>query len=133
MARRRRMSLPELPVLPADDPCRGCGACCLHVGWPPFVHYGGGSGEWERLKRVRPELAEEIDRVIEEASIYGEEGPCIWFDPASRRCRHYELRPKACRDFEPGEEDCRRFRAEHGIDSDFPPARKRGVPRRGRT
>ena len=108
----------ELPLLHADDPCRGCGACCRHVGWPPHWH-DIRDPYWERLVREHPELAEEIERAIvqwEPAIVAGVAVPCCWYDPTTRRCRNYMYRPDACRDFEPGEEDCRRFRAEHGID-----------------
>jgi Fe-S-cluster containining protein len=104
----------ELPVLPADDPCRGCGACCLHLGWPPF--WGPREYRWRRLRREHPGLAMEIDRVRWLAQTRGEHGPCIWFDPSTRRCRHYELRPEACREFEPGGEYCQRFRMQHGVE-----------------
>jgi Fe-S-cluster containining protein len=108
----------ELPVLPADDPCRGCGACCLHLVWPPFFRIE--DREWMRLGRERPELVAEIeiDRIRRRQFGLGGEyvAPCHWYDLATRRCRHYEYRPAVCRDFEPGEEDCRCFRAEHGID-----------------
>jgi Fe-S-cluster containining protein len=69
--------------------------------------------------REHPELADEIEQAMarwEPAIVAGLAVPCCWYDPASRRCRHYDLRPEACQEFEPGEEDCLRFRAEHGID-----------------
>jgi hypothetical protein len=106
--------LRKLPILPADDPCRGCGACCLHLGWPPF--YRTRDRHWKRLVRERPDLVAEIERARKRADIYGEHGPCIWFDRATRRCRHYDYRPEVCRDYEPGAEDCRLARARHWID-----------------
>jgi Fe-S-cluster containining protein len=39
--------------------------------------------------------------------------PCIWLDLATKRCRHYDYRPRLCRDFELGGEDCLGFRAVH--------------------
>ena len=122
----RRESPPGLPVLPADDPCRGCGACCLHVGWPPF--FRARDPRWERLVRKRSDLVEEIKQA---ESRFGASGgwkrvkgmnpeiPCVWYDHATRRCRHYELRPDACREFEPGEGDCLRFRTRHGVKPTF--------------
>ena len=41
--------------------------------------------------------------------------PCIWLE-ADGTCRHYEHRPRVCRDFERGGEDCRRMRREQGAD-----------------
>jgi Fe-S-cluster containining protein len=110
-----------LPVLPAEDPCRGCGACCLHLGWPPFLQrFAGWKGEpaWNRLVKERPDLADEIVRLSKAATHNGDHGPCVWFDAETRRCRHYERRPRICRDFEPGEEDCLRFRKEYEIDEE---------------
>jgi Fe-S-cluster containining protein len=115
-----------LPVLPADDPCRGCGACCLHVGWPPFLRrVQGFDGEpaWNRLVRERPDLVDEILLVSQaavDASGFGPYGPCVWFDAETRRCRHYELRGKICRDFEPGSEDCLSVRKEYKVDEELP-------------
>jgi Fe-S-cluster containining protein len=43
--------------------------------------------------------------------------PCIWYDPETKRCRHYEHRPTLCRDaLQPGDRDCLRCRREYGID-----------------
>jgi Fe-S-cluster containining protein len=111
------------PVLSCDD----CGACCRHVGTPPFVYlhpslydqpppvgWGDDDPEVERWATAPPEsiaiLADyyagtEVDR--------GERGlPCLWYDAASKRCRFYEYRPEVCREFEVGGEDCLRIRTE---------------------
>jgi len=127
MAKNRR-----LPVRPSDDPCRGCGACCLHLCEPPFFRMG--EPEWERLQRERPDLVAEIDATFVRRhpqcgllddkdravmSLLDDDrfgGPCTWYDAATRRCRHYEYRPRECREFEPGSKDCRRTRRNHGID-----------------
>lgn len=42
--------------------------------------------------------------------------PCIWYNAATGRCRHYEYRPQVCREFEVGTPDCREFRQQHRID-----------------
>jgi Fe-S-cluster containining protein len=41
--------------------------------------------------------------------------PCLWLDPQTRTCRHYEHRPEVCREFEVGSADCRRWRRHEGI------------------
>lgn len=41
--------------------------------------------------------------------------PCVWFDGNSRRCRHYEQRPAACRRFEIGSDLCRLSRCDIGL------------------
>ena len=42
--------------------------------------------------------------------------PCIWFNPETLKCNHYEHRPQMCRDFEIGNPHCRRMRLERGVD-----------------
>jgi Fe-S-cluster containining protein len=58
---------------------------------------------------VRAELAGYLAAVFrgEIPSRHEQSLPCLWFDPQTRLCRHYESRPKVCRDhdclvFEPG-------------------------------
>lgn len=101
------------------ESCDGCGACCGVVPLPPFVRRLDGTGEeaWERLRWDRPDLvssllAAERDRRTEGRPSFGE--PCLWFDPATKLCRHHERRPLACRAFAVGGIDCRdaRRRAE---------------------
>lgn len=38
---------------------------------------------------------------------------CLWYDPATRRCRHYEWRPQVCRNYELGGEACLALRGRH--------------------
>lgn len=47
---------------------------------------------------------------------YGEDpstfdGPCIWLDMQTRRCRNHEHRPRICRDFATGSPECYEWRA----------------------
>lgn len=44
-----------------------------------------------------------------------EEVPCLWLDPLTRRCRHYEDRPPVCREFQVGSAACHRHRAVRGL------------------
>ena len=112
----------ELPVLDNNNMCRGCGACCLHLGWPPFYSRTGKDPRWRRLVKKRPDLVPEVDRAADAWGIVvgvfseGLAIPCVWYDESTRTCRNYEYRPDVCRDFEPGEEDCLRFRVAHRID-----------------
>jgi Fe-S-cluster containining protein len=106
--------------LPIIESCEGCGACCRVVTLPPFVRVVGGEGEeaWERLRWDRPDLRSEIldsdaARKAVGAPSFGT--PCLWYDAATGRCRHYEFRPKACRSFEVGSIDCRDARRRAGI------------------
>ena len=42
--------------------------------------------------------------------------PCVWYDTASARCKHYDYRPQACRDFLIGSDLSRLSRWDEGID-----------------
>jgi hypothetical protein len=97
--------------LPVIESCNGCGACCLVVTQPPFYRIFDEHGEdaWERLKSECPDLvaallADNQTRRAAGEPLYGT--PCVWLDPTSLRCRHYEFRPLACRQFEIGSLDC---------------------------
>ena len=106
-------------VLPVIESCDGCGACCQVVTVPPFYRVFDESGEdaWERLKADRPDvlaafLADYQARRAAGGPYFGT--PCIWFDATSSRCRHYQYRPRACREFEVGGDDCRDARRRQG-------------------
>ena len=107
-------------TLPVIESCDGCGACCLVVTTPPFRHdlQGDGEATWVRLEWERPELLAEIAADAEARKAAGAPSygtPCLWFDPATRRCRHYDDRPRACRDFALGGPDCRDARRRAGV------------------
>ncbi len=100
--------------------CDGCGACCLVVTRPPFVRRLDGSGEdaWERLVGDHPRLASEIlaaDRTRQALGAPDFGTPCLWFDPETLRCRHYDNRPRACREFASDSPDCRDARRRAGV------------------
>lgn len=86
------------------DHCRDCGRCCDSQGTPPM------------LPDVYAALPAELkwDRVAY-AARYDEGLPCLWYDEATRRCRHYDHRPAACREFEPGSDECNDFRSSIGL------------------
>lgn len=109
-----------LTNLPVIDSCDDCGACCQVVSRPPFRRVFDEEGEdaWERLKWDRPDLldaflADEQARIANGGPYYGT--PCIWLDIPNGRCRHYEYRPRACREFEVGAQDCRDARRRAGV------------------
>jgi Fe-S-cluster containining protein len=102
------------------DNCDRCGACCEVVTSPPFYRIFDGEGEeaWDRLGWERPDLrsellAAELERRESGRPAHG--SPCYWFDGDTRRCRHYEYRPRACRVFAVGGEDCRDARRRAGV------------------
>lgn len=39
------------------------------------------------------------------------DGPCIWLDPDTRRCKNHAHRPRVCRDFSIGSAACQQWRA----------------------
>ncbi len=106
--------------LPVIDSCDDCGACCRVVTLPPFVRHLDGTGEeaWERLGWDRPELKTGILDRIRALRASGEASfgsPCTWYDSDSRRCRHHDYRPAACRAFAVGGLDCRDARRRAGL------------------
>lgn len=109
------MSAPiSLPVLPPGS-CDGCGLCCQGIGSPVLL-YATRPG-WRENHPFRPpglpaELVAEIDEQF--AGLTRGQEPqerCLWFDPATLRCRHYEFRPQVCRDYELGGRACLERRA----------------------
>jgi Fe-S-cluster containining protein len=122
--RRVRLNVITEAVTKAD--CKGCGACCRHVGHPMFWWDVWGEGRpeekyWTRLpKHLKREVEAHWEKRLAdyEAGLrdttddYGE--PCFWLLPDGT-CKHHEYRPEVCRDFEVGGEDCLRFRREQGI------------------
>lgn len=100
-------------ALPVIESCSGCGVCCMHMGYPAFMDPVTGSydaGYWNAMPEA---LREELIAVIKayQSPPAGElDGPCVWFDMETRRCRHHEYRPRVCRDFEIGSKGCRDWR-----------------------
>ncbi|HQU46596.1 MAG TPA: YkgJ family cysteine cluster protein [Pirellulales bacterium] len=80
--------------------CDDCGACCLHMGIPPFDDRQSDL-EFDILP---PDLQQEIVETMEQAGWAFK--PCAWFDEATKRCKHYELRPAICAGFELGNPIC---------------------------
>ncbi len=104
----------KLPVI-AD--CHGCGVCCLHMGYPPYIRPTAdreGESWWYTLPET---LRLEIDQVIAsyqapnyDGTVENLDGPCCWFDLESKQCRHHLYRPNVCRDFETGSQRCQEWR-----------------------
>jgi len=129
----RLVSIPTLPVTNCDN----CGACCRGMGTPPgfaaFYPIDGVIAEWAegtedhelwlRFKADRPEAEAELQAYydgVKDGTIVdrtaGYDLPCLWYDEATKRCRHYEYRPTTCREaLQPGDEDCLRIRRMYRI------------------
>ena len=103
------MPPPDLVPLPVLT-CDGCGACCEEQGPPPGYLFP------DLLpflpEPLRLELAVHLDEERRTGRTRNERGlPCLWYDGATRRCRHYDLRPERCRAFPVGGEGCAFWRA----------------------
>jgi Fe-S-cluster containining protein len=96
------------------DSCAGCGLCCQGIGSPVLLYQSRPA--WGDQHPYRPEglpaaLIEEIDAHF--AGLFrGQErqDQCLWYDPVTRACKHYEWRPKVCRDYELAGRECLELR-----------------------
>ena len=116
----------SLPVLSTSS-CDGCGLCCEGIGSPVLLYAsrpGFGEPHPFRPADLPQELIEEID--FHFSGLTRGQEPlerCLWFDTATRQCRHYELRPQLCRDYELGGEACLSRRREAIQNGESFPAR----------
>ena len=99
-----------LPLLLQPISCDGCGLCCEGIGSPVLLYAsrpGLGTPHPYRPVGLPQELIDEIDFHFSGLT-RGQEplDRCLWFDPTTRQCRHYELRPQICRDYELGGPAC---------------------------
>jgi uncharacterized protein len=115
-----------MPILNCDN----CGACCFEQGSPPgYLMFLDPVPPWaaeipaddeDRLRFARlPAEAKAVLQLYAEAILAGiadGDGPCVWLDEETNRCRWYAHRPQICRDFEPGSEGCRCWRDEFNVD-----------------
>lgn len=98
-----------LPLLEPDS-CDGCGLCCEGIGSPVLLYAsrpGIGEPHPFRPDNLPQELINEID--FHFSGLTRGQEPlerCLWFDPVSRWCRHYEHRPQICIDYELGGPSC---------------------------
>lgn len=116
--------MPMTKVFPIVVDCQGCGVCCRHIGYPPFVRPKGnhpGEHWWQVLP---PDLRTELDAFVAQyeprnydGTVDTLDGPCCWFNQETGLCKHHLHRPNVCRDFEPGSSGCREWRAYYQVDS----------------
>ncbi len=120
--------------LPLADPCGGCGRCCEHIGLPPFEAANPDFGP-QRVRTRGLSAAQLADAVLDTelfqlmpAELRREHaelllnliadptgGPCAWYDPDAKRCRHHDWRPATCRRFWPNDERCNELRADPAV------------------
>lgn len=92
------------------ESCDGCGLCCEEIGSPVLLYQSLPSLEGPHPYRppgLPQSLIDEIDAHFLGLS-RGEESQdrCLWYDPETAHCRHYDWRPQICRDFEMGGDCC---------------------------
>ncbi|MEM8670703.1 MAG: YkgJ family cysteine cluster protein [Planctomycetota bacterium] len=99
--------------LPTVVDCEGCGACCMHMGYPVFV-LGTDKQPAEEIWLTLPDdLRQELDHFVASYPTLpaGQlDAPCFWFDPVTKRCKHHDHRPRVCRDFSVGSKGCLEWR-----------------------
>ena len=105
----------DLPTI-NEGMCNNCGACCMHIGMPPFASFD--DYEFQILpSHLKRELRSHRNEVLGPAEAHGTGNPCLWLNLATRQCRHYEHRPFCCREFRPGSDVCLDDRELCGIDN----------------
>jgi Fe-S-cluster containining protein len=104
--------------LPTVTDCGQCGVCCTEQAGLPISWYLGAYPLGDKGTLPGALLAEMEATLAEwQAGFFPpDHSPCVWYDAATRRCRHYEHRPQICRDFEVGGEGCLRWRARGAAD-----------------
>ncbi len=96
--------------LPTVITCEGCGACCLHMGLPPYA-----DDEVDFLRENLPKVysdfvAVQATRLLQLRVTGVDSVPCGFFNHVTRRCKHHEYPPDLCAGFEVGEPSCMWFR-----------------------
>lgn len=113
----------HLPILNCDN----CGVCCMEQESPPGYlamltigeAYPASQADWDRLAGMPDVLLTELLDYLEHLRTHNthpNKGICLWFDEATKRCNHYELRPDTCREVvQCGDEHCRGWRDAYNI------------------
>jgi len=94
--------------------CDNCGACCMGQNLVPL------DADREGKYAIPPALLAELLAIAGPEGAFGplsgDDGcPCVWLDRATGKCKHYEYRPRVCRDFKVGCETCIAQRIEVGL------------------
>ncbi|MFK8114679.1 MAG: YkgJ family cysteine cluster protein [Rubripirellula sp.] len=106
--------------LPTINDCGDCGACCMHMGFPPYMGMSEGETPEEFWKVMPDDLKSELLAYMSSYSPPAEgelDGPCVWLDSSTKLCKHHEHRPRVCRDFQVGSQGCLEWRDAYQIDS----------------
>ncbi len=79
------------------------------MGYPSYVRATGDQPDEEYWLMLPEDVKQDLNAFIAQ---YRQpepgqlDGPCYWFDHKTRQCKHYEYRPRVCRDFKVGCPDC---------------------------
>lgn len=85
----------------------------MHMGYPSYLHDLKSQPDEPYWTTLPAPLKEELQRYIANYNPppAGElDGPCVWLDMNTRRCKHHEHRPRVCRDFSVGSKGCLEWR-----------------------
>ena len=86
------------------------------MGYPAFAYGSETQPDEEHWTRMPRQLRNSLLAYVEqyESPPEGElDGPCLWLDIETGRCKHHEFRPNVCRDFRIGSAGCLDWRAEY--------------------
>ncbi len=99
----------NLDILEPDS-CDTCGLCCEGIGSPVLLYQSQPLHDGPHPHRpvgLPQGLIDEIDeRFLGLARGQEPQEVCLWYEAASKCCRHYEWRPQICRDYELGGTAC---------------------------
>ena len=86
--------------------CDGCGACCTEMGTPPFLKH--------EIYNLPEDLQDEVLKFYNKPEGFKREEdrvPCYWYDPITKKCKHYDDRPWVCKNFDVGSKSCLLWRS----------------------
>ena len=81
----------------------------MHMGYPAFIRATSNQPDEEHWLQLPNDLKKDLNAFMasyQHPKTGQLDGPCYWFDHKTRGCKHYENRPRVCRDFAVGSTDC---------------------------
>ncbi|TWU35865.1 Flagellin N-methylase [Novipirellula artificiosorum] len=84
----------------------------MHMGYPAYLQATEQRPAEEHWVSMPAELKSQLIEYMASYTVPEDQidGPCIWLDLETRRCRHHEHRPRVCRDFQVDGKGCREWR-----------------------
>src|SRR5690349_9212271 len=103
----------RLPVLVPS--CQGCSGCCREQGLPP------GYTAAVMMSHIPKVLRDDLEKHLAAERRAGitrnrQRLPCVWLDPATGHCLHYEHRPPLCRAIRIASDACSQWRTKFGFE-----------------